>query len=52
MKPKDRILVSPTACVYHDREKYTIEVELAGVDNKNIDFEISETSFCLKAPMS
>jgi len=47
---KTRISVSPTACVYHDREKYTIEVELAGVDKKNIDFEISETSFCLKAP--
>ena len=50
MAEKARISVSPTACVYHDREKYTIEVELAGVDKKNIDFEITETSFCLKAP--
>ena len=50
MVEKVRIPVSPTACVYHDREKYTIEVELAGADKKNIDFEMSETSFCLKAP--
>ena len=47
---KARIRVPPTACVYHDREKYTIEVELAGVAKKNIDFAMSETSFCLKAP--
>ena len=50
MVEKARIPVLPTACVCHDREKYTIEVELAGVDRKNIDFEMSETSFCLKAP--
>jgi len=45
-----RIRVTPTACICHDKEKYTIEVELAGVDKKNIDFEISENSFCLNAP--
>ena len=50
MKPKDRIRVSLSACIYHDREKYTMEVELAGVAKKDIDFEMSETSFCLKAP--
>jgi len=50
MKTKARIPISPTACVYHNREKYTIEVELVGVDKKNIDFEVTETSFCLKAP--
>lgn len=50
MAEKARIPVSPTACVYHDREKYTIEVELAGVDKKNIHFEMTEIAFCLKAP--
>ena len=45
-----RIRVTPTACICHDREKYTIEVELAGVEKKNIDFQISERSFCLSAP--
>ena len=50
MAEKVRIPVSPIACVYHDREKYTIKVELAGVDKKNIHFEMSEMSFCLKAP--
>lgn len=49
MSEKVKIRVSPTACVYHDRKEYTIEVELAGVDKKDIDFEMSETSFCLKA---
>lgn len=50
MVEKVRTPVLPTACVYHDREKYTIEVELAGVDKKDIEFQMSETSFCLKAP--
>ncbi len=50
MAEKARFRVSPTACVWHDREKYTIEAELAGVGKKNIDFEMTETSFCLKAP--
>lgn len=47
---KARIPVLPTACVYHNRKKYTIEVELAGVDKKDIEFQMTETSFCLKAP--
>lgn len=50
MTEEVRIPVSPTACVCHDREKYTIEIELAGVDKKSIDLEMSETSFCVKAP--
>lgn len=50
MSEKTRSPVSPTTCVSHDREKYKIEIELAGVDKKNIDFEMSETSFCVKAP--
>ena len=50
MAEKVRLRVSPAACVWHDRERYTIEVELAGVDKKNIDFEMSDMSFCLKAP--
>lgn len=47
---KTRIALSPTACVNHDREKYTIEVELAGVDKKNVNFEMTKTTFCLRAP--
>ena len=50
MAEKARVTLTPTACVCHDREKYTIEVELAGVDKKNIDFEMSDRSFCFKAP--
>lgn len=50
MAEKVRFRVSPAACVWHDREKYIIEVELAGVQKKNIDFEMSNMSFCLKAP--
>lgn len=50
MAEKAKLRVSPSACVWHDREKYTMEVELAGVEKKNIDFQMSEMSFCLKAP--
>ncbi len=50
MAEEERILVTPSGCVYHDREKYTIEVELPGVGKKDIKFEASETGFCLRAP--
>jgi len=40
----------PSSCVYHDNEKYAIELELPGVDKKDIEFVIAPTSFCVKAP--
>ncbi|MCS7140455.1 MAG: Hsp20/alpha crystallin family protein [Candidatus Nezhaarchaeota archaeon] len=47
---KIRIPILPTACFYHDEEKYTIEIELPGVDKKNIELEVTETGVCVKAP--
>lgn len=50
MAEKARVRVLPTACVYHDEKKYTIELELAGVAKKDIEFQLTPTSFCMKAP--
>ena len=50
MAEKARVHVLPTACVYHDEKKYTIELELAGVDKKDIEFQLTPKSFCMKAP--
>jgi HSP20 family protein len=45
-----RIPVVPTITLGHDKDNYTIEVELPGVHKKDIDFEAAENSFCLSAP--
>ena len=50
MSEKIRIPVSPTACVHHDRENYTIVLELPGVAKEDIEFEMTDTSFCFRAP--
>jgi len=36
--------------LYHDKDIYTIEVELPGVHKKDIELEASENGFCLTAP--
>ncbi|MGA3198428.1 MAG: Hsp20/alpha crystallin family protein [Halobacteriota archaeon] len=50
MDEKDRIGVVPEASLYHDKDTYTIEVELPGVHKKDIELEASENGFCLTAP--
>lgn len=45
---KNRVM--PSTCVYHDNEKYAIELELPGVKKEDIEFVISPSSFCVKAP--
>ncbi|MEM2911764.1 MAG: Hsp20/alpha crystallin family protein [Candidatus Bathyarchaeia archaeon] len=47
---KSRMPVLPTACFYHDEEKYTVEIELPGADKKDINLEVTDTSLCVKAP--
>ena len=42
--------VVPAMCAYHDDKAYSIEVQLPGVEKKDIQFEMTEGSFCLKAP--
>ena len=43
-------LFVPAMCAYHDAKAYSIEVQLPGVEKKDIQFEMTEGSFCLKAP--
>jgi HSP20 family molecular chaperone IbpA len=47
---KSRIPVLPTACFYHDEERYTVEIELPGADKKDINLEVADTALCVKAP--
>jgi HSP20 family protein len=50
LSEEKRSRIMPSSCVYHDNEKYAIELELPGVDKKDIEFVIAPTSFCVKAP--
>ena len=49
MSSEEKSRIIPCSCVYHDDEKYAIEVELPGVNKKDIEFVIAPTSFCVKA---
>ncbi|MGZ4902451.1 MAG: Hsp20/alpha crystallin family protein [Halobacteriota archaeon] len=50
MAEEERIFVAPNAFFYHDEKNYTIDVELPGVDKKDIKVEAGEKGFCLTAP--
>ncbi|MEN2973951.1 MAG: Hsp20/alpha crystallin family protein [Candidatus Caldarchaeales archaeon] len=51
MKRSDvKVPVLPVVYVTHDEEKYTIEIELAGVEKDKISLEVSERGFCVRAP--
>jgi HSP20 family protein len=50
MSEESKSRVMPVTCVYHDEEKYAIEVELPGVKKEDIEFYIMQSSFCVKAP--
>ena len=49
MAEEFRPLISPIVVIDHDREKYKIQVELPGVKKDDIDLEVSESSFCIRA---
>ena len=42
--------VAPNTCVDHDREKFHIEVELPGASKEDIELEVGEQFFCIRAP--
>lgn len=46
----DLIEILPEVCVDHDEKNYHIEIELPGVKKEDIDLEMGEASFCIKAP--
>ncbi len=50
MAEQENNSLTPAVCVYHDGFNYSIEVELPGAEKEDIDFQISENWFCLKAP--
>ena len=43
----EKLGITPIMSIRHDKEKYTITVELPGVDKRDIDLEMTETSFCM-----
>ena len=46
------MLLTPCACVTHDDEKgrLNIELELTGVERKDITLDMKKDSFCVSAP--
>lgn len=48
----NRIKVTPCACIPHDDQggRLKIELEMPGVDKKDIRLEMRKDSFCLAAP--
>ncbi len=48
----NRTRVTPCACVSHDDQngRLQIELELPGVDKKDITLEMRKDSFCVSAP--
>lgn len=41
--------ILPDVSVDHDEEKYHIEIELPGVKKEDINLEMGDASFCIKA---
>jgi len=48
----DKIRVTPCACISHDDQSggLRIEMEMPGVDKKDISLEVRKDSFCVSAP--
>jgi len=48
----NKTLVTPCTCVSHDDKngRLKIELELPGVDKKDITLEMKKDSFCISAP--
>gem|GEM_PF-57699 len=42
-----KIRVAPEFCAYHDEEKYTVEIELPGVNKEDIVLEGTDSSLCV-----
>jgi HSP20 family protein len=42
-----RLRIIPVSYVYCDNERYAIEVELPGVEKKNVEFDMTPSGFCV-----
>ena len=47
---KNKPEVLPEVTIDHDKEKFHIEVELPGVKKEDIQLDVGDMSFCIKAP--
>lgn len=45
-----KIPVSPATFVYHTEDEYIMEVELPGVKKEDININVTENTFCVRAP--
>ncbi|MGD0331061.1 MAG: Hsp20/alpha crystallin family protein [Nitrososphaeria archaeon] len=48
--PKTKPEVFPSVTVDHDENKFHIEIELPGSEKKDIELDVGDRSFCIKAP--
>jgi len=48
-KKKEKVVVSPAVCAYHDEkdENLIIEVELPGVKKKDVKLNMTDEGFCV-----
>ena len=47
---KSKPEVMPEVAIDHDTEKFHIEVELPGVKKEDVQLDVGDMSFCIKAP--
>lgn len=50
MAEEEQNFIMPGYCVSHDSKEYTMQLDLPGVDKKDIDLEIGENGLCVNAP--
>jgi HSP20 family protein len=48
MSEKSKIILNPRVYVDRDGEKYYLEIELPGVKKKDVNLEVSESTFCIE----
>lgn len=48
MSEKTRITLSPRVYVDRDGERYHLEIELPGVEKKDVSLEVSDKTFCIE----
>jgi HSP20 family protein len=48
----NKVKVTPCSCISHDREEghLKMELEMPGVDKKDIKLDMRQNSFCVSAP--
>jgi HSP20 family protein len=46
---KEKPTMTPTAYMDHDKQFYYVQVELPGVEKEDIELNVSDQSFCVRA---